>query len=91
MTLALSLIAFSSQPFLLTADRLLIMEPLIRALNDPKNQSSPTLIHETQKQLQILQREPSSWQASLDLLHKDEAVMRFYGALTLTIKINADW
>lgn len=67
------------------------MEPLIRALNDPKNQGSPAQIHEIQRQLQALQRETSAWQTSLELLQNNDAIIRFYGALTLTIKINADW
>ncbi|ETN40637.1 uncharacterized protein HMPREF1541_04916 [Cyphellophora europaea CBS 101466] len=67
------------------------MEPLIRALNDPKNQGSPAHIHQIQKQLQVLQRETSAWQAALDFLQNQDALIRFYGALTLTIKINADW
>jgi hypothetical protein len=67
------------------------MEPLIRALNDPRNQGSPAQIHEIQKQLQTLQRETSAWQTALDFLQNTDAIIRFYGALTLTIKINADW
>lgn len=67
------------------------MEPLIRALNDPRNQGSPAQIHEIQRQLQVLQRESSAWQISLDFLQNEDAIIRFYGALTLTIKINADW
>lgn len=67
------------------------IEQLIKELNDPKNQSLPETIDEIQKQIQRRQREPSAWQLGLDLLSNDEAVMRFYGALTLTIKINADW
>jgi hypothetical protein len=67
------------------------MEPLIRALNDPRNQGSSSQIHEIQKQLQALQRESSAWQASIDFLQNQDAIIRFYGALTLTIKINADW
>jgi hypothetical protein len=67
------------------------MEPLIRALNDPRNQGSPPQIHEIQRQLQVLQRESSAWQTSLNFLQNEDAIIRFYGALTLTIKINADW
>lgn len=67
------------------------METLIRALNDPSNQGSPERIAEIQREIQKLQRQPSAWQAGIDLLNHPEPVMRFYGALTLTIKINADW
>ena len=67
------------------------MEQLIRELNDPKNQGSPHRINEIQKQLQVLQRDESAWQVGLDFLQHQDALIRFYGALTLTIKINADW
>ncbi|OQV01902.1 hypothetical protein CLAIMM_07189 [Cladophialophora immunda] len=67
------------------------MEQLIGELYQPANQSSPERINEIQKQIQRLQREKSAWQLALDLLHHGEATIRFYGALTLTIKINADW
>lgn len=67
------------------------MEQLISELHNPSNQSSPDRIHEIQRQLQRLQREKTAWQLGLDLLHHGEATVRFYGALTLTIKINADW
>ncbi|KAJ9612597.1 member of the karyopherin-beta [Cladophialophora chaetospira] len=67
------------------------MEHLIVQLYDPANQSSPDRINEVQAQIQRLQRERSAWQLGLDLLHHREATVRFYGALTLTIKINADW
>ncbi|EXJ63187.1 hypothetical protein A1O7_03633 [Cladophialophora yegresii CBS 114405] len=67
------------------------MERLIGDLYDPANQSSPQHINVIQTQIQRLQREKSAWQLGLDLLHHGEAIVRFYGALTLTIKINADW
>ncbi|KIX10560.1 uncharacterized protein Z518_01644 [Rhinocladiella mackenziei CBS 650.93] len=67
------------------------MEQLIRELNNPNNQSSPERIKEIQRQIQRHQREKTGWQLGLDLLQHDEANIRFYGALTLTIKINADW
>ncbi len=67
------------------------MEQLIRELNDPGNQAAPERINEIQRQIQRLQRDKSAWQGGLDLLQHYEAIIRFYGALTLTIKINADW
>ncbi|KIW17330.1 hypothetical protein PV08_04522 [Exophiala spinifera] len=67
------------------------MERLILELNDPGNQAAPGRIHNIQRQIQRLQRDKSAWQGGLDLLRHDEALIRFYGALTLTIKINADW
>jgi hypothetical protein len=68
-----------------------MMEDLIRQLNDPRNQGSPDQIHGVSKQLQILQRQKSAWQQGLDFLQHDDPTIRFYGALTLTVKINADW
>lgn len=67
------------------------MEQLIRELHDAGNQASPERVHEIQRHIQRLQREKAAWQVGLDLLRHDEALVRFYGALTLTIKINADW
>lgn len=67
------------------------MDRLILELNDPANQGAPERIHEIERQIQALQREKSSWQLGLDLLHHQQATVRFYGALTLNIKINIDW
>ena len=68
-----------------------IMEQLIRELNDPANQGVPDRINEIQKQIQQLQREQAAWQLGLEFLQHNDSLIRFYGALTLTIKINADW
>lgn len=67
------------------------MEQLIAELYHPSNQSSPERVNAIQREIQQIQRQNSSWQLGLELLRRDEAVVRFYGALTLTIKINADW
>ena len=67
------------------------MEELIRELNSPVNQSSPERIYELQRQIQQHQRERSGWDKGFDLLRSNDQTFRFYGALTLTIKINADW
>lgn len=67
------------------------MEPLILELNNPTNQGQPQKIQELQRQIQVLQREKSAWQTGLDFLSHEQATIRFYGALTLTVKINADW
>lgn len=68
-----------------------VMESLIRDLNDPSNQGSPDRIHDLQRQIQKLQKDPSAWQLGLDLLQHEEDVMRFYGALTIGIKVSNDW
>lgn len=67
------------------------METLIKALHAPANQSSPDSINAIQKQIQRLQREEDGWRLGLELLNHQSSINRFYGALTLTIKINADW
>lgn len=67
------------------------MERLINELNSPRNQGKPEAINEIQKQLQRLQSDPTAWQGALDLLSNDDNILRFYGALTLGLKINADW
>ena len=67
------------------------MEQLIRDLNNTANQAFPERIKQIQAQLQQLQRERSAWDTGLAFLQHDDAIIRFYGALTLTIKINVDW
>lgn len=67
------------------------MEQLIKELNSPLNQSSSERVQELQRQIQQLQREKSGWDKGFHLLRSEDKTLRFYGALTLTIKINADW
>lgn len=67
------------------------MEQLIVELYHPANQSSPDRIAEIQREIQHLQRQQTGWQLGLDLLGRDDSTVRFYGAHTLIIKINADW
>lgn len=67
------------------------MEQLIRDLNSPQNQGRPDAINLIQRQIQHLQRQQSAWQTGLDLLNSDEQVLQFYGALTVGLKVNADW
>lgn len=67
------------------------MEQLIRDLNSPQNQGRPHVINTIQRQIQALQREPTAWQAALNLLNSDDHILQFYGALTLEQKVNADW
>jgi hypothetical protein len=49
--------------------------------------------HNVQKlgvQFQELQRSPQGWQIADFLLSRDDAQVRFYGALTFQIKLNND-
>jgi hypothetical protein len=67
------------------------MEQLIKQLNNQSNRPSPDQIREIERRIQHLQREFSGWRLGVDLLGNEDPLVRFYGALTLTIKINADW
>lgn len=67
------------------------MEDLIAELYRSENQGSAERISETQRRIQNLQRQQTGWQLGLLLLNGKEANTRFHGALTLIIKINADW
>lgn len=66
------------------------MEQLIEELVDLASRPSPARIEEVQREIQRLQREPDGWQRGLALLKKDSPHFRFYGALTLTVKIRTD-
>ena len=48
-------------------------------------------IPQIQEILQKLQRSSTGWQMADGLLQSQDANVRFFGALTLTIKINKDW
>lgn len=67
------------------------MEQLVEELVDPAARATPKRIEEVQRQIQELQRGPTGWQLGLTLLEKSSSAFRFYGALTLTIKIRTDW
>ena len=67
------------------------MEQLIKRLNDTANRPSPPEVQEIERSIQSYQRESSGWSVGVDLLANQNPLVRFYGALTLTIKINADW
>ena len=67
------------------------MEQLIKRLNDQSNPPSPGEVREIERSIQNLQRDFSGWNVGVDLLANEHPLVRFYGALTLTIKTNADW
>ncbi|KAL8927944.1 MAG: hypothetical protein Q9208_002019 [Pyrenodesmia sp. 3 TL-2023] len=64
------------------------VEQLINRLYQPGN---PQDIAETQKHLQRLQRSNEGWHLADALLQSQDEKVRFFGALTFTIKINSDW
>lgn len=51
----------------------------------------PEAISRLDTDLRRLQRAPSGWKLGNDLLDSKDERVRFFGALTLTIKINNDW
>ncbi|KAL9008180.1 MAG: hypothetical protein Q9173_006666 [Seirophora scorigena] len=63
-------------------------EKLIQQLYQP---GSPHQISEIQEDLQRLQRSRLGWQLADGLLKSEDEKVRFFGALTFTIKINVDW
>jgi hypothetical protein len=67
------------------------MEQLIKRLHNTSDPPSPGEIQQIEGRIQNLQRESSGWSVGLDLLAHEQPIVRFYGALTLTVKINADW
>ena len=67
------------------------MEQFVKQLYDPLKRPSPAEIGRLGVEISKLQREHSGWRLGLDLLHNEDNNLRFYGALTLTIKINNDW
>jgi hypothetical protein len=63
------------------------IEQLVKSLLHP----GPS--HNVQKlgvQFQELQRSPQGWQVADYLLGRDDAQVRFYGALTFQVKLNND-
>ena len=67
------------------------MEQLIRELTDTLTRPSPARIDHLQREIQFLQRQDSAWLVAISLLRNGDSNLRFYGALTLTVKINTSW
>ncbi|KAK2773933.1 hypothetical protein FQN53_003902 [Emmonsiellopsis sp. PD_33] len=61
---------------------------LVEALNAPGNAAVAKSI---QERLQALQKSDAGWAIADGLLASDNSNARFFGALTLTIKIHQDW
>lgn len=64
------------------------VEQLIRRLYLP---GSPAEIARIQETLQTLQKSSDGWQLADALLGSNDEKVRFFGALTFTVKLNADW
>lgn len=63
------------------------IEGLVKAFYDPGNAKKIT---QTEATLRVLQRSPQGWEIADALLKSDDEQVRFFGALTLTVKLNAD-
>jgi hypothetical protein len=63
------------------------IEGLVKSLYDPGNAKK---ISQNEATLRILQRSPQGWEIADALLKSNDEQVRFFGALTLTVKLNAD-
>ena len=63
------------------------IEGLVKSLYDPGRGKK---ISQTEATLRVLQRSPQGWEIADALLKSDDEQVRFFGALTLTVKLNAD-
>ena len=64
------------------------VEELVKQLYQPGN---PQVIAAIQEQLQALQRSPDGWQLADAFLGSSDDKVRFFGALTFTVKLNLEW
>ena len=71
-----------------TPQSLAEVENLIKALYEPSNGH---LVPVIQSKLQSLQKSPEGWQLADALLNSDDDKVKFFGALTFTVKLNSDW
>lgn len=63
------------------------IERLVKSLYEPGQGKKIT---QTEATLRVLQRSPQGWEIADALLKSDDEQVRFFGALTLTVKLNAD-
>jgi hypothetical protein len=63
------------------------IEELVKTLSDPGHAKKIT---ETEATLRVLQRSPQGWEIADALLSSTDENVRFFGALTFTVKLNAD-
>lgn len=80
-------VCWSGPSDLTKADSLFLYQ-LVQRLYQP---GSPQDIARIQDALQKLQRSQQGWQFADALLRSQDEKVRFFGALTFTIKINQDW
>ncbi|KAF2823707.1 hypothetical protein CC86DRAFT_58908 [Ophiobolus disseminans] len=63
------------------------IERLVKSLYDPGHAKK---ISQNEATLRVLQRSPQGWEIADALLKSNDEQVRFFGALTLTVKLNAD-
>lgn len=63
------------------------IEGLVKSLYDPGHAKK---IAQNESTLRVLQRSPQGWEIADALLKSEDEQVRFFGALTLTVKLNAD-
>lgn len=63
------------------------IERLVKSIHEPGQAKK---IAENEATLRVLQRSPQGWEIADALLKSDNEQVRFFGALTLTVKLNAD-
>jgi len=63
------------------------IERLVKSLYEPGQAKK---ISQTEATLRVLQRSPQGWEIADALLKSGDEQVRFFGALTLTVKLNAD-
>ncbi|KAF2024879.1 ARM repeat-containing protein [Setomelanomma holmii] len=63
------------------------IEGLVKSLYDPGHAKK---ISQNEATLRVLQRSPQGWEIADALLKSHDEQVRFFGALTLTVKLNAD-
>jgi hypothetical protein len=72
------------QAFPLSFDEI---ERLVKTLSEPGHGKK---IAENEATLRVLQRSPQGWEIADALLRSNDENVRFFGALTFTVKINSD-
>jgi hypothetical protein len=63
---------------------------LVNVISKPQGQN-PAELRAVQARLQELQKGPQGWFIADGLLASADSDVRFFGALTFTIKVNQDW
>ena len=69
----------------------LIRRPLLQLIHRLYQPGVPEELSRIQDILQDVQRSPDGWQLADSLLERQDQHVRFFGALTFTVKLNSDW